>query len=104
MESDWKKFTAMLSVWRERYLADRNARFVRILTNQNKTETERFWETEELMRKEAKTLQRCLDDIRRSRMWDQLMAMRAAGMIKREDLADFSPELQRQVFDLFPEA
>lgn len=27
------------------------------------------------------------------------MAMRSAGMIKREDLADFSETLQKQIFD-----
>lgn len=32
-------------------------------------------------------------------MWERLMAMRAAGMIQREDLADFSRQLKRQVFD-----
>lgn len=101
MESDWKKFSAMLPVWRERYLAERNPRIMRALTNPKKTETERFWDAEEQIRKEAKTLHRCLDDLRRSTMWDRLMAMRAAGMIKREDLVEFSPELQSQVFEVF---
>lgn len=41
MESDWKNFRAMLSAWRERYLAEHNARFVRTLTGPGKTETER---------------------------------------------------------------
>jgi len=101
MESDWKKFRAMLPVWRERYLAERNPRIMRALTNPEKTETERFWDAEEQIGQEAKTLHRCLDDLRRSTMWDRLMAMRAAGMIKREDLAEFSPELQSQVFGVF---
>ena len=47
----------------------------------------------------AKTLRRCLDDLSRSKMWLRLMEMRAAGMLRREDLADFSAELQQQVFD-----
>ena len=102
MESDWKKFSAMIPVWRERYLAERNARIVRKLTNPKKTETERFWDAEEQIPKEAKTLRRCFDDISRSKMWLRLMEMRAAGMLKREDLADFSAELQKQVFDDLP--
>ncbi|MHC1769237.1 MAG: hypothetical protein AB9869_33975 [Verrucomicrobiia bacterium] len=99
MESDWKKFRALLPIWRERYLAERNACIARILTDPKKSETERFWDAEEQIQKEAKTLRRCLDDISRSKMWLRLMAMRAAGMIKREDLADFSEKLQKQIFD-----
>ena len=103
MESDWKRFSAMLPVWRERYLAERNPSIARALTNPKKTETERFWDAEEQIRKDAKTLHRCLDDLRRSTMLERLWAMRTAGMIKREDLTDFSPELQKQVFDVFPD-
>jgi c-di-GMP-binding flagellar brake protein YcgR len=98
MESDWKKFSAMLPVWRERYLVERNARIVRMLIDPTKTETQRFWDAEEQVLKEAKTLRRCLDDLSRSKMWLRLMEMRAAGMLRREDLADFSAELQQQVF------
>ncbi|MFM8618123.1 MAG: hypothetical protein ACKOE8_05285 [Opitutaceae bacterium] len=43
-----------------------------------------------MIEKEARTLQRCLDDIRRSRMIERLLEMRLAKMISREDLADFS--------------
>jgi hypothetical protein len=99
MESDWKKFSAMLPIWRERYLADCNARIARMLTNSERSETERFWDAEEQIQKEAKTLRRCLDDLSRSKMWLRLTSMRAAGMIKREDLAEFSKELQKQIFD-----
>ena len=99
MESDWKKFRAMLPILRERYLAERNARIVDKLTDPKKTETERFWDALEMIEKEAKTLRRCLDDISRSKMWLRLTEMRAAGMLKREDLAGFSEELQKQIFD-----
>jgi hypothetical protein len=103
MESDWKMFRAMLPVWRDRYLAGCNARIMGKLTDPKKTETERFWDAEEMVRKESKVLRDCLDDIRRSRMWDRLWAMRAAGMITREDLAGFSTELQDQIFPPPPE-
>lgn len=103
LESDWKKFRALLPVWRERYLAGRNRRIASVLADPKKNETERFWAAERLTQKEARTLQRCLDDIRRSRMWERLAAMRAAGMIRREDLAEFSQELQEQVFYELPE-
>jgi hypothetical protein len=99
MESDWKKFRALIPVVRDRYLAEQNARIVRKLTAPQKTETQRFWDAEEDIRKEAKTLRMCLDDISRSKMWLILISMRRAGMLKKEDLTDFSEELQKQVFD-----
>ncbi len=83
---------------RERYLAEQNARISEMLVDPKKNETERFWNALEKMEKEAKTLRRCLDDHRRSNMVLHLMSMRAVGMIKKEDLADFTAELQKTVF------
>jgi len=99
LESDWEKFRALIPVVRERYLAARNVRVASKLTDPKKTETERFWEAQEEMAQEAKTLRRCLDDTARSKMWLTLIMMRGAGMLKKEGLANFSEELQRQVFD-----
>ena len=99
MESDWKKFSAMIPKLRERYLAERNPRIAHLLADPKKNETERFWDAAEEIRKEAKILRECLDDHSRSRMWLAMITMRAAGMLKKEDLAGFSEELQKQVFD-----
>jgi hypothetical protein len=103
MESDWKKFRAMLPVWRDRYLAERNTRIASLLAAPGKTDTERFWDAEEAIRNEAKTLRLCLDHISRSNMRLTLFQMRNAGMLKKEDLADFSTELQRQIHFDSPE-
>ena len=97
-ETDWKKFTARLPVWRERYLTEKNRRIASLLEQAGKTETERFWAAREIMEKEARTLQRCLDDIRRSRMIERLLEMRLAKMITRDDLADFDAELREAIF------
>jgi hypothetical protein len=97
-ESDWRRFRALLPVWRERYLAERNPRIATVLRDAKKTETERFWEAEKMIEQNARILARCLNDIRRSRLWERLAEMRAARMIRREDLEEFSPELQKQVF------
>ena len=98
LESDWKKFRAMLPVWRERYLAEKNLRIAAVLADAAKTDTDRFWDAEKLIGKEVRILRRCFDDIRRSRMWERLAEMRDAGVIRREDLTEFSPKLQDQVF------
>ena len=98
VESDWKKFSAMTAKLRERYLAEQNARIAHMLADPKKTETERFWDAMDAMQKESKTLRMCLDDLSRSQMTLRLMSMRAAGMLKKEDLADFSPDLQNLIF------
>lgn len=100
MESDWKKFAAKLDEWRERYLTTQNARLAAMLLDESKSPTERFWDAKKALDEEARTLRRCLDEISRSKMWLNLLAMRSAGMIQREDLREFSEELQRQVFEI----
>jgi hypothetical protein len=99
MESDWKKFQALIPILRDRYLAERNAYIVEKLTDPQKTDTERFWDAAEAVQEEAKTLRRCLDDLSRSNMWLTLLLMRRVGMLRKEDLVGFSEELQKQVFD-----
>ena len=96
-ESDWKKYSARLPLWRERYLAKQTARIARVLADPKKNHSERFWDALEEMEKEAKTLRACLDRHSRSNMMFSLLSMRAVGMINAEDLADFSEELQELV-------
>lgn len=101
MESDWRKFRDMIPMLRERYLAEQNARIARLLTDPQKSETERFWDAIEEMESEAKTLRRCLDGHSRSKMWLFLISMIHDGMLKKDDLAQFSAELQSQLADHF---
>jgi hypothetical protein len=54
VESDWKKFRAMIPRLREKYLAIRNSQVITMLTAGNRSETERFWDAFEKMEKEAK--------------------------------------------------
>ncbi len=103
MESDWRKFREMVPMLRERYLIERNARIVRILTHPKKNETERFWDALEVMKKEAKILQQCLDGHSRSSMWLFMTAMLRVGMLKKEDLSQFSDELQRDFARVMPQ-
>eukprot|EP01012_Entosiphon_sulcatum_P067751 TRINITY_DN9755_c0_g3_i3.p2 TRINITY_DN9755_c0_g3~~TRINITY_DN9755_c0_g3_i3.p2 ORF type:complete len:107 (+),score=16.51 TRINITY_DN9755_c0_g3_i3:369-689(+) len=103
MESDWKKFSAMVPILRERYLSERNARIVRVLADPKKNETERFWDAMEVMEKEAKTLRLCLDGHSRSKMWLFILTMIRTGMLMKEDLAGFSEELQNKVSYAFDE-
>jgi hypothetical protein len=103
MEADWRKFRDMVPTLRERYLAEQNARIAGILADSGKNETERFWDAFEMMEKEAKVLQRCLDGHSRSKMWLFMISMLRVGMLKKEDLSQFSDELQRQLAHAIPQ-
>lgn len=94
MESDWKHFRAQVPVWRERYLAGRNAEAARRLMDGARTPTERFWEVEEQMRKDVRCLRDCFDGHSRSRMREHLLRMLGRGVITAMDLDKFSPELR----------
>jgi len=87
----------MVPMLRERYLAEQNARIVALLTGPKKTETERFWDALEVMEKEAKVLQRCLDGHSRSSMQRFMCCMIGVGMLKKEDMGVFSEELRSQI-------
>lgn len=97
MESDWRRFREMVPMLRERYLAERNARILQVLTHAKKSETERFWDAFEMMKTESKVLQQCLDGHSRSKMWLFMLSMLRVGMLKKEDLSQFSEELQREL-------
>jgi len=103
MESDWKKFRDIVPKLRERYLADRNARISALLTDPKKNETDRFWAAMEEMEKEARILRQCLDGHSRSKMWLYMLTMIRAGMLKKEDMAEFSESLQEEVSYAFSE-
>ncbi len=94
MESDWKKFRSMVADWRERYLKEQNARIAGILTNPETTPTQRFWDALDAMEKTSKILRDCLDGHSRSSMRFYMQIMLGVGMLTREDLEDFSPELR----------
>jgi hypothetical protein len=98
-ESDWKKFRAMVPILRERYLAARNGPIAALLTDPKKNETERFWDAMAEMEKEARVLRQCLDGHSRSKMGLFMLTMIRAGMLKKEDLEEFSEELRNELLN-----
>ena len=96
-EEDWRRFRDIVPKLRERYLAECNAKVAALLIDREKNETERFWNAMEEMEKEADTLRRCLDGHSRSKMWMYMLSMIGAGVLKKEDLAEFSEDLQKEI-------
>ena len=96
-ESDWKAFRKLIPELRERYLAARNREIAALLAAPGKTETERFWKAEEEIRRQESILRDCLDDTRRSRLFEILSMMRRYGMLSDTDLEHFSTEMQEHL-------
>ena len=99
LESDWKKFSRMVPYLRERYLTEQNASIIRLLSDKSKDETDRFWSAEKKIRDVAWILRKCLDGHSRSRMYLFMRTMLNVGMLKREDLVDFSADIRWLLLD-----
>ena len=93
-KQDWKTFREMLPDLRERYLAERNKALISILSDEERTPTEQFWDTFEAMEKEGKILRDCLDGFSKSDMDMHILLMLRHGIMKDEDLEPFSDELR----------
>lgn len=97
LESDWKVYSRLIPVWRDRYLQSKNNEFITILSQDDKTPTEKFWETKGRFDDEVKILDQCLGHHSRSRMWMSILLMRRFGLILDEDLDQFSESLRQDV-------
>ena len=94
-ESDWKKFRNSLDKWRELYLKRKNDEIRAILEDNNRDETDKFWDIVEFQKNESIKLRDCLDDISRSKMFMHMLFMKKYKMICKEDIEEFSEELQK---------
>lgn len=96
-ESDWKLFRSMLEELRDNYLAKKNIEITNMLSDPDKTATEQFWDSLELMQQEKKILMECLDGFSRSSMWMKILGMYQCGMMTDKELNRFSDELQLSI-------
>ena len=93
-ESDWKRFRSLIPMVRERYLAEQNAMLLKILTDPNRSETERFWDAFNRGKEVREILTDCLDGHSKSKMVLYIRLMLRARMMCQDDLVSFSDELQ----------
>ncbi len=94
MERDWKALKKIVPNLRERYLKEKNIEIKKILEDKNKNDTERFWNAKKIIDKESKILVNCLDGHSRSKMIFHMTLMYRYGMLRDEDLDEFSDELK----------
>ena len=96
-ESDWKAYSSLVPVARERYLAKVNASLVQLLQSEDRTETESFWDAEQRIDEEAQVLQECLGNHSRSKMWMSVLLMLRYEMLTEADLEQFSVEFRDEI-------
>ncbi len=55
-ESDWKLFRVKVVDWQENYMARLNQKIIKILSDENKTQSERFWKASKIIDSEKNQL------------------------------------------------
>jgi len=97
LEKDWKLYSKLIPELRENYLQEKNIEIIKILEDNVKTETDRFWDARNKIEREKKILINCLDDNSRSNMVFHMCLMYKYGMLTEDDLLKFSDEIQGRV-------
>lgn len=98
LESDWKIYSKLIPVWRDRYLQSRNEELLALLSEKARSPTEKFWEAKKQIDGEAKILDECLGYFSRSKMEMSILMMIRHGMIQDEELEQFSESLRQDLF------
>jgi hypothetical protein len=94
-KSDWKLFMERLPEWQERFMGKLNQEYIQLLSR-DLDPSENFWELERRIR-EDKRLLGVRMELNKGNMTFDLMRLLHDGVIEKEDLADFSQELQDEV-------
>lgn len=90
-EKDWKLFCKMLPLWQEAHMDKLNQEYIRILRGEGNA-SDKFWELEERIYRDKKSVG-VVADMRRSKMYTNLVSLLLNGIIQEEDLDGFSDEL-----------
>ncbi len=94
-ETDWKLFKNKIGIWQNAYMEKLNREYIDLLSA-NGTASEIFWELEERIKKDKKSVG-VVADMRRSQMIPNIISLLSDGVIHEEDLSDFSETLQSAI-------
>ena len=98
-KKDWKLFQERLPGWQENYMERLIKEYIKVLDDDKKHASEKFWELEKRIKKD-KHHPGVVMEIRKSEMvWDiaQLISLH---VITYDDLSDFGDELQQEVHSI----
>ena len=88
---DWRLYKSLLPKWQERYMAKLNKEYIALL-NENNNPSTNFWKLEKRIHHDIESPGVAID-VRRSDLFVDILSLMNAGVINREDLADFSRDV-----------
>ena len=91
-KEDWKLFRSKIPGWQEAYMERLNKEYIQILSSEGKA-SDKFWELEKRIYQDKRS-PGVIVQLRRRDMPIQLTSLLRDGAITRDDLKEFSPELQ----------
>lgn len=94
-ESDWKLFRKRLPDWQENYMDRLNQEYIQILSGPGDP-SDKFWELEKRIQEDQKRVG-VVAEMRRSRMFSNLVSLMSDGTITEKDLNGFSDVLVEAV-------
>jgi hypothetical protein len=96
-ESDWKIFKQIHRIAMDRYF-ERAASEIRFLmTDQSKSNQERFWLVADAIKRGQKEAARLFDDSRRSTALIQLAMIHSKKLLADDEMSRFSPDARERV-------
>lgn len=94
-ESDWKIFRKRVPQWQEDYMKKLNKEYIEILSRDGSA-AQNFWDLENRVFKDKRSVGVVID-MRRSRMFINILDLLEDHVINLEDLDEFSEELREAV-------
>ena len=91
-EEDWKIYRSSIAKWQERYIAKLLEEYKSIIDTEDNPAS-KFWMLEKRINKD-KLCSGVIIEIRRTKMFTQLVDLLDHNVITFEELSPFSPELQ----------
>lgn len=93
-ESDWKAYKEIFGHVQARFLEEVNQELIHLLANSDVAPGDRFQAADAKIKSTRKLLQHCFGAYSRSEMVLSLVAMQANRMLREEEIAVFSEEVQ----------
>lgn len=95
-EQDWKLFRKKLPIWQEAFISKLIEEYAVILSK-NMLPSEKFWALEKRIFHDKKNVG-VTAVMSRSRMIENIYSLIGEGAITKNDLSDFSEELQNKIY------
>lgn len=95
-KKDWKLFREKLAGWQENYMDKLTKEYIKLLNDENKNASDKFWELEKRIKQDKKHPGVVMEMRKSEAIWNIVYLIRL-GVIEYDDLVDFSNDLKKEV-------